>query len=127
MDRTFSGRFTLDKPLTLEHKEVLEDFWEEEHTDQNGQAVFPSAMGVDGKPASVYCQWMPSEDGMGLEWDGVEKFRAYVEWLEYLVSHFIQPWGYRLNGSITWMSTIYEPARGTITVQDNRVTVTPEP
>jgi len=50
-----------------------------------------------------------------------------VEWLEYLISHFIEPWGYTLNGSVTWTSAIYEPARGTIHVRDNHVSAISEP
>jgi len=121
MDTTFLGKFALDKPLTAEHKGVLEEFWDEEHADETGQT------GKDGKPDSAYCQWRPTEDGMGLEWDGVEKFYDYVEWLEYLISHFIKPWGYTLNGSVAWTSAIYEPARGTIHVRDNHVSATSEP
>jgi hypothetical protein len=121
IDTTFSGTFVLDKPLTAEHKEALEEFVEEEHEDENGRR------GLNGKPTSIYCQWMPTEDGTGLEWDGAEKFYDYVEWLEYMVSHFIKPWGYTLNGSVTWTSAIYEPARGTIHVQDNHISVTSEP
>lgn len=107
--------------MTAEHKEVLEEFLDEEHADETGRT------GVDGKPDSVYCQWIPNEHGTGLKWDGGEKFYDYVEWLEYLISHFIEPWGYTLNGSVTWTSAIYEPARGTIHVRDNHVSAISEP
>ncbi len=74
-------------------------------------------------PDGYYCQWRPSDDGMGIEWDGVEKFYNYVEWLEYLIAHFLRPWGYTLSGSVEWASSIYEPAQGAINVKKNTVTV----
>ncbi len=76
-------------------------------------------------PDSYYCQWMPTEDGTGIEWDGVEKFRHYSEWLDYLISHFLKPWGYVLNGSVQWAS-IFEPERGTLAVQNNSVIAIPD-
>ena len=74
-----------------------------------------------GAQPSLWCQWVPSEDRMGIEWDGGEKFYNYTEWLIYLVEHFLKPWGYVLNGKVTWNG---EDAgdRGTITVADNVVT-----
>lgn len=54
-----------------------------------------------GQP-NLWCQWVPTEDGLGLEWDGGEKFYDYVQWLQYIVHHFLTPWGYRLNGEVEW-------------------------
>ena len=50
----------------------------------------------------LWCQWVPTEDGTGIEWNGAEKFYAYVEWLEYIVEHFLKPWGYKLSGEVEW-------------------------
>jgi len=118
LDTTLSGRFTLDKPLTPEHKEMLEEFSDTEHEDESGRS------GGEGKPPSIYCQWVPTEDGTGLEWDGAEKFYYCTEWLGYLVAHFFKPWGYVLNGCMEWVSAIYEPAAGTIVVHDNEIVAT---
>jgi len=52
------------------------------------------------QPASYYCQWMPSDDGKLLVWDGGEKFYEYVEWLQYLIDNFFVSWGYVINGSV---------------------------
>lgn len=49
---------------------------------------------------SLWCQWIPTKDGNGIEWDEGEKFYCYVEWLEYLIAHFLAPWGYLLNGDV---------------------------
>lgn len=68
----------------------------------------------------LWCQWIPNEDGTAIEWDGVEKFYSYVEWLEYLVEHFIGPWGYQLNGSVDWEGE-ESGDMGTIWVKDNQI------
>lgn len=54
-----------------------------------------------GQPG-LWCQWTPTEDGTAIEWDQGEKFYDYVEWLEYLIEHFLKPWGYVLNGAVDW-------------------------
>jgi len=51
---------------------------------------------------SLWCQWVPTEDNMGLEWDDGEKFYEYVKWIEYLIEHFLTPWGIKVNGSVEW-------------------------
>ncbi len=50
----------------------------------------------------LYCQWVPSKDGKQIKWDGNEKFRAYLEWLRYLVANFLSPWGYEISGEVRW-------------------------
>ena len=69
-----------------------------------------------GQPG-LWCQWIPSEDGTAIEWDGGEKFYDYVEWLEYLIEHFLAPWGYVLNGRVDWEGE----DRGAIFVKNNIV------
>ena len=50
----------------------------------------------------LWCQWVPSEDGAELKLDDGEKFYEYVEWLEYLIKHFLEPWGYTVSGQVDW-------------------------
>ncbi len=73
-----------------------------------------------GQPG-LWCQWVPTEDGTAIEWDGSEKFYRYTEWLEYLIEHFLKPWGYSLNGAVKWQGEEIDD-RGIITVTDNVVT-----
>lgn len=54
-----------------------------------------------GQPG-LWCQWVPTDDGTALEWDGNEKFYEYEEWLGYIVTHFLTPWGCTLNGCVEW-------------------------
>lgn len=75
-----------------------------------------------GQP-SLWCDWMISDEGLGgLEWDETEKFYNYVEWLEYLIEHFLKPWGRTLNGEVEYQGE--DPADfGKIQVNDNKVTL----
>jgi len=54
-----------------------------------------------GQPG-LWCRWKPTKDSAGVQWDGNEKFYYHVEWLEYLILHFLKPWGYQLSGEVTW-------------------------
>jgi hypothetical protein len=70
----------------------------------------------------LWCQWTIDEDGTHLVWDGGEKFYNYVEWLKYLINHFFEKWGVKLNGEITWEGEDSKDM-GKIVVVDNVVTV----
>jgi hypothetical protein len=108
-DTDFKGAFTFDRPLTVEHANVLAEFAEQDHRD-------------DKSMPGEYCQWVPSRDGAKLQWDGGEKFYDYIEWLEYLIAHFIKPWGYKLNGEVAWSGE--EPGDlGRLVVENNKVRV----
>lgn len=70
----------------------------------------------------LWCQWRPTSDGTGIEWDGMEKFYNYVEWLEYIINSILAPRGYVLNGSVEWRGEESGDC-GTITVENNKVSV----
>lgn len=75
-----------------------------------GQDRTPDIVDYNREPAGqpgLWCQWIPPEVEEGeacdrIEWDGGEKFYSYVEWLEYLIVHFLKPWGYSLSGEVAW-------------------------
>lgn len=69
---------------------------------------------------SLWCQWRPTDNGMGIEWDGGEKFYEYVEWVEYLIKSVLAPKGYVLNGAVQWRGEDFNDL-GTILVVDNVV------
>lgn len=70
----------------------------------------------------LWCQWTPTELGDGIVWNGAEKFYHYVEWLKYLIEHFLKPWGYVLGGEVEWQGE--DPAdSGKIEVENNEVYV----
>ena len=73
----------------------------------------------------LWCQWVVREVDEGkqiLEWDGGEKFYNYVEWLKYLINHFFEPWGVKLNGEINWRGE-ETGDMGIIVVKDNVVKI----
>jgi hypothetical protein len=72
-----------------------------------------------GQPG-LYCQWQPTFDGRGIEWNGYEKFYKYVEWLQYLIVNCIDRWGYELNGTVTWQGET-ESDIGKIIVVKNQI------
>ncbi len=100
----FKGQFTLDRPLTVAHLRTLES--------------------IDGSDTEIggYCQWVPTTDGTGIEWDNGEKFYDYVPWLKHIVEKFLVPWGYILNGAVQWSGESVTDI-GTIVVKNNAVSV----
>jgi len=70
----------------------------------------------------LWCQWIPNETGEVIEWDEGEKFYDYIEWIEYLILHFLGPWGYKLNGVVEWHGEENDD-RGRIEIVDNEVIV----
>jgi hypothetical protein len=73
-----------------------------------------------GQPG-LWCKWEPTEDGQGIRWNGVEKFYDYVKWLEYLIENFLAPWGYVLEGEVTWQGE-ERSDMGKLIVKKNKVT-----
>lgn len=70
----------------------------------------------------LWCQWIITDDGASLEWDGGEKFYNYIEWLEYLIENFFKPTGNILNGRVSWQGED-EDDNGVITITDNYIDV----
>jgi hypothetical protein len=74
---------------------------------------------------SLWCLWVPTEDGRHLKWDECEKFYEYVRWLrDVICPQFLERWGYMLNGRVSWIGEDNRD-RGTIIVKDNVVTTGP--
>ena len=74
-----------------------------------------------GQPG-LWCQWTPSKDGKTILWDGSEKFYNYVDWLTYLIFHFLNTWGYMLNGEVEWQGENRNDF-GLIVVANSEVTI----
>ena len=72
-----------------------------------------------GQP-SLWCQWTVNDEGTELAWDEDEKFYCYVEWLDYIITHFLKIWGVELNGIIEWKGEGSEDF-GRIVVDSNNV------
>lgn len=48
----------------------------------------------------LWCQWVPTEDGDGLEWDGGEKAYNMEDWIFYIINRYLAPRGYIVNGTV---------------------------
>jgi len=47
---------------------------------------------------SLWCAWQPNKNGFSPSFEnGID---VLAPWLKYLISNFIQPWGYILNGKV---------------------------
>ena len=72
----------------------------------------------------LWCQWVPNEDGTAIEWDGKYDWdgekHEYVSWLNYIIDHFMVPWGYELNGIVGWFGENREDC-GVIYCKNNKV------
>ena len=77
---------------------------------------------IPGQPSSS-CQWILNSAGTAIMWDSGEKFYDYIEWIEFIVKHFIKPWGYKLNGSVFWKGED-KSDRGQIDIINNKITIT---
>lgn len=85
---------------------------------------------AEGQPG-LWCQWVPTNYGNAIEWDGAEKFYCAAEWIKYIIEHFIgsEPkakgelpflQGHTLNGEIFAQGE--EPDdRWKLIVRDNKV------
>ena len=72
-----------------------------------------------GQPG-LWCDWVPTADLSGIEWNGREKFYRYEAWLNYLIMHFLKPWGYTLHGRVAWRGQD-RGRKGEIHVAHNRI------
>lgn len=69
---------------------------------------------------SLWCDWCVNE--RELFWNGTEKFYEYVDWLEYMIKNFFEPWGYKLNGAVDFYGEDSHDF-GTIFINDNVVKI----
>lgn len=74
------------------------------------------------KQPGLWLQWVLNDSGTELEWNGGEKFYNYIEWLKYLVVHFFEPWGIKLNGEVEWSGEDRSDV-GKIVVKDNVIEI----
>ncbi len=101
----FVGYVLIDPPLNIEECEYLTAFtqtrrWFRQagpYVVLDNPAVEEPCESVEryntpwpGEP-SLWCPWRPSLDGTCLAFDGIEKAYRPVEWMRYLISHFLRP------------------------------------
>ncbi len=87
----------------------------------------PSVIDVNKAPGDqpgLWCNWVPTDDGTAIVWDEGEKFYDYTAWIEYIVEHFLEPWGRKLNGAVIW-SGEDDDDKGVIYAKDNQIEEVP--
>jgi hypothetical protein len=139
----FEGRFNLNKKLDPATHDLLVglastrrmardikgfgtdgEFYHEDddnfgQTDRNGVINFNQPPRTQ---PSLWLQWIPTSDGMHIEWDGNEKFYSYIEWIDYLIKRVLAPRGYMLTGSVKWFGEDRDD-QGIIVIEDNIIKV----
>jgi hypothetical protein len=110
----FEGEFEFSRELTEEEAAVLHAFSEERHG--GNTKAYPGFPGF-------WCNWTPTHDRRGLEWNGMEKFYDYVPWLNHLITKFFIPWDVQLSGQVRYRGENFADM-GIIKVKDNRIILT---
>lgn len=102
----FSGSIAVDPPLNAQEIQFLRKFSETRRMDRTKGPYFVDGSGFMGQDheadiasynspppgqPGLWCQWVPTEDGTAIEWNGAEKFYDSAEWMEYLIDHFLKP------------------------------------
>lgn len=105
----FEGSVTIEPPLNKHEVSFLEDLNQSRRMNRTrgplfvkgSDGTFGAGQGHDGDiinyndpdpdQPGLWCQWMPLEDGSGIEWDGGEKFYNSAEWMAYLVKNLLAP------------------------------------
>lgn len=136
----FTGSFQITPPLSPEEVEFLQKFSNSRRMKREG---LPERYGIEGEfhtggdedttgvvdynqpprtQPGLWCQWIPSDDGTELEWDGGEKFYHYPEWLKYIIENFMTPKGHSLSGEVTWEGEDRDD-KGSLKVVDGKVLI----
>jgi hypothetical protein len=102
----FQGTINIEPPLNESERAYLNKFAETRRMDREngpyfvggtedfGQGRDSDIQNYNAPPADqpgLWCQWVPTDDGAGLEWDGGEKFYDSPEWMTYLIENFLKP------------------------------------
>jgi len=64
------------------------DFESEDLRNTDPDLVMKNSCPPEGQPG-LWCNWIPTDDGTAIKWDGAEKSHDMTEWLVYIVEHFI--------------------------------------
>ena len=102
----FEGSVKLSRELTAEEYKELRPMLEDRHDNND--------------TPGIWCGWTYDIDTNCIEWDYVEKFYSYVDWMVFLIDKYFKHWGIKLSGDITWIGEDTSDM-GKIEVRDNVV------
>lgn len=101
----FNGRVEIKPPLNASEIEFLKKFAGTRRMNRKEGPYFvdgPGMAGQDHTPGIIdynhppagqpglWCQWVPTDDGKFIEWNGAEKFYNSSEWMTYIIDHFLK-------------------------------------
>lgn len=102
----FSGSVRVEPPLNEAEIEFLNKFSDTRRMNRRKGPYYVDNAGMCGQDREpdiidynspdpsqpgLWCQWVPTEDGTEIEWNGSEKFYDSPEWMQYLIDHFLRP------------------------------------
>ena len=102
----FDGEVSIDPPLNAEEISFLRKFNNTRRMAREKGPYYVDGSGMCGQDREsditdynspprgqpgLWCQWIPSDDGTIIVWDGGEKFYNAEEWMEYIIDHFLAP------------------------------------
>jgi hypothetical protein len=122
----FHGSISVSPPLSAAEQEFLEQFANTRHMaraegpyfadgkfghgdNDHNPAIVPDYNEPDRLHPGLWCHWISNDDGTAIEWDEGEKFYHSIEWMRFLIDHFLKPdhiadlpflQGHTLNGEI---------------------------
>ncbi len=146
----FEGSISIEPPLTPKEIEYINKFNDTRRMDRGNGPYYVGGTGLSGQghdsdirdhnrppteQPGLWCQWMATEDGNYIEWDGGEKFYDSPAWMQYIIDHFLGQdpiakkvnehfdflQGHTLNGTIRAYGEDSED-RWSLIVEDNVVT-----
>lgn len=109
----FKGQLKLSRNLTHQEFDTINSIQDKRHD----YSSYPS----------IWCNWevISYKDEQYLQWNEGEKFYNYVEWLEYLIDKYFNPWGVTLKGKILWRGEDFSDV-GSITIDGDNIVKTKE-
>lgn len=100
----FWGKVEISPPLNPYEVAYLKDLAQTRRMDRENGPFFVRGGGIMGQgheadvrnynspdpsQPGLWCQWVPSDDGTSIEWDGNEKFYNAPEWMVYIIDTFL--------------------------------------
>ncbi|OLT24383.1 hypothetical protein BJF79_13655 [Actinomadura sp. CNU-125] len=100
----FTGHITINPPLNPHEITYLKRFADTRRMHRDNGPYFTGSghagQGPDNdivngnapgpEQPSLWCNWVPTDDGTAIKWNGAEKFYNSVEWMRYLLQAFLE-------------------------------------
>lgn len=115
----FSGRIKVSPPMSAAEVKYINAFANSRRMDREAGPYFVGGSGAFGQghdpdirdhnhpdesQPSLWCQWVASDEGDYIEWDGGEKFYEAGKWMQYIIDHFLGTNPIAKNANSEWLS-----------------------